>query len=699
MTKRASQMIEAVALGKDVDAVLNEVLKEGKAPKLPKLSKAVKTKYMSILQGDKAFMTTYQNVAKSNMYGRDDSARLMRIRAWSIRDKYLVLIIAALSEGRTFSDGELRDMFYDAVDIDAGSTGGIDAIKDWVDDYVKIGLAVLDAVKRSLNERPMVTRYADVSGGGKLNDAFLDAAYETTSLGMDEGKANSYEQSTFDRLSVGDTFDFIDDSQIGYNSFFKTCTKTGPRKYTDEDGTEHRVGSVKAQVHHLKRNTERKMPPQFKNWTIKNGKPVKVADKDKKGDKKKEEGVGFTAAFRFNDPQMKAHAIKANKAKRPWEGKRDGDTEILKFMDTGEKIVSKDGQITLKRESKMPDSFKNWQIKKGQNKPTKVADKDKKGDKKKEEGREFDAGNAPVLSKLDMGKLEKIFNGYGLSFDMLKGGYVERLPMPGGESAKMSIHFVARDGLNKRKTLGTLEIYDDASLTGYVSVSLSASSSPIERVKPATDATLKAVDKVLKQGFSKGYIKMNEALNPFDKLMTLINQAGLRVQDTTSSSVYLKGLLSGLVSIDVSPINGSFEVGPIGSGGRRSYSQTYKKAKDAVQAAQSMLGESEGRGNPAKRFMEHSARRFGEAAKYSPPDNYELQHDAAVLSDSGTLGSKIALTFGGKFIDEYRDMDTALKQVKRLMDKEGYFPNIYYVNDHGNVSLLNDKGKELASWV
>lgn len=37
--------------------------------------------------------------------------------------------------------------------------------------------------------------------------------------------------------------------------------------------------------------------------------------------------------------------------------------------------------------------------------------------------------------------------------------------------------------------------------------------------------------------------------------------------------------------------------------------------------------------------------------------------------------------------------------IKARMEAEGFFPNIYSVNDHGNVSLLDSDGKEIQGWV
>ena len=55
----------------------------------------------------------------------------------------------------------------------------------------------------------------------------------------------------FSVLLKGDTFDWVDDAKpYCGNSFFLRCEKISPRKYRDERGNVHRVGSIKARVHH-----------------------------------------------------------------------------------------------------------------------------------------------------------------------------------------------------------------------------------------------------------------------------------------------------------------------------------------------------------------------------------------------------------------------------------------------------------------
>jgi len=51
------------------------------------------------------------------------------------------------------------------------------------------------------------------------------------------------------------------------------------------------------------------------------------------------------------------------------------------------------------------------------------------------------------------------------------------------------------------------------------------------------------------------------------------------------------------------------------------------------------------------------------------------------------------------FVGEFKSFKAALKAIKRRSKEENFYPAIYYVNDHGNVELLDDEGDVLKSWV
>jgi hypothetical protein len=45
------------------------------------------------------------------------------------------------------------------------------------------------------------------------------------------------------------------------------------------------------------------------------------------------------------------------------------------------------------------------------------------------------------------------------------------------------------------------------------------------------------------------------------------------------------------------------------------------------------------------------------------------------------------------------EWDDVWAAVKEWMDEHSYYPDIYHVNDHGNVSLLDADGNEVRGWV
>lgn len=57
------------------------------------------------------------------------------------------------------------------------------------------------------------------------------------------------------------------------------------------------------------------------------------------------------------------------------------------------------------------------------------------------------------------------------------------------------------------------------------------------------------------------------------------------------------------------------------------------------------------------------------------------------FSPSGPLGSRTSLSGGGKFIGEFSSDEEAIAAAHADMDKNGYYPNLWQVDDHGGVEL------------
>jgi len=54
----------------------------------------------------------------------------------------------------------------------------------------------------------------------------------------------------FKQLAIGQSFDFIGPNRM-MNSFYLRCTKISARKYQDEKGNVHCVGSIRCKVHNV----------------------------------------------------------------------------------------------------------------------------------------------------------------------------------------------------------------------------------------------------------------------------------------------------------------------------------------------------------------------------------------------------------------------------------------------------------------
>jgi hypothetical protein len=58
-------------------------------------------------------------------------------------------------------------------------------------------------------------------------------------------------------------------------------------------------------------------------------------------------------------------------------------------------------------------------------------------------------------------------------------------------------------------------------------------------------------------------------------------------------------------------------------------------------------------------------------------------------------GFKLSVSCSGKFQGEFVEMDAALAKVKEWKQKNNWYPNTWFVSDHGNISLIDDEGNIL----
>ena len=78
----------------------------------------------------------------------------------------------------------------------------------------------------------------------------------------------------------------------------------------------------------------------------------------------------------------------------------------------------------------------------------------------------------------------------------------------------------------------------------------------------------------------------------------------------------------------------------------------------------------------------------------------EEMREGYIITDGRRGGLVVAhhgrALFGGK---TFRSLESAQSAISEHMHDHNFYPNVYYVNDHGNIDLLNEDGSVAASRV
>ena len=72
------------------------------------------------------------------------------------------------------------------------------------------------------------------------------------------------------------------------------------------------------------------------------------------------------------------------------------------------------------------------------------------------------------------------------------------------------------------------------------------------------------------------------------------------------------------------------------------------------------------------------------------------------IGDCVAINEKDEVFFCGRYLGRIGKDFTerfVFFRIRQEMDKHRHWPNIYRVNDHGNVSLLDGRGNEVRAWV
>lgn len=79
-------------------------------------------------------------------------------------------------------------------------------------------------------------------------------------------------------------------------------------------------------------------------------------------------------------------------------------------------------------------------------------------------------------------------------------------------------------------------------------------------------------------------------------------------------------------------------------------------------------------------------------ASFDPEPDHESD---AFISDAGQLGAMTSASLGGKHLgtfggdDETTGEEKALAAIRAAMERDGFYPNVWRISDHGNISPLS----------
>ena len=100
--------------------------------------------------------------------------------------------------------------------------------------------------------------------------------------------------------------------------------------------------------------------------------------------------------------------------------------------------------------------------------------------------------------------------------------------------------------------------------------------------------------------------------------------------------------------------------------------------------------------NQSYDFMERNEVVAGEEDRIREPEEFEEdefsepQDGDYTMTPSGSLGSRTSVGIvNGKFLGEFDSGEAAAKFINKHMQKENFFPNVWYIDDHGGSNLIN----------
>jgi len=83
-----------------------------------------------------------------------------------------------------------------------------------------------------------------------------------------------------------------------------------------------------------------------------------------------------------------------------------------------------------------------------------------------------------------------------------------------------------------------------------------------------------------------------------------------------------------------------------------------------------------------------------------PPSEEEI-YESVVIRDmyTSSRGTYYQVWNEGHMIEQVKDWDDAIREANIWMSKNEYWPGLYYINERGNIDLLDKDGNIIQSWT
>jgi len=87
-------------------------------------------------------------------------------------------------------------------------------------------------------------------------------------------------------------------------------------------------------------------------------------------------------------------------------------------------------------------------------------------------------------------------------------------------------------------------------------------------------------------------------------------------------------------------------------------------------------------------------KKFEEFVNENINESVRMDREDCILSSDG---NKYSVSCAGEFLGDFVEYETAMDVIKDWREENGYYPNIWFVSDHGNSWKIDDNGEEIKT--